>query len=950
MEDLQKAYEPNIVDDKWYSFWENENIFQADPESTKEKFCIVLPPPNVTGSLHMGHAFQQAVSDVLARWKRMKGFNVLWLPGTDHAGIATQTVVEQHLIKTEGKKRTEYSREDFLKHVWAWKEEKQGTILNQMRKMGSSLDWSRLCFTLDEGPCKSVRSMFKKLFDKGLIYQGDYLVNWDVVTQTALADDEVEYEDKDTFLWHFKYPLEEDSTTQLVVATTRPETVLGDTALAVSPEDKRYKHLVGKKVLHPITNELIPIIADSFVDPEFGTGVVKITPAHDPNDYQMGFRHKLPFVNMMTPEGNVNEIGGKYAGLSMEDARKAIVLDFEAKGCFLKKAPYSHRVGVSYRSKAIIQPYISKQWFIKMEPFAKRLRALVESDTVKIVPKTWKNTYYHWIDNLRDWCISRQLWWGHRIPIWYNVDNPDEMLCHDGETPPKEVVENPDKWRQDNDVLDTWFSSALWPFSTLGWPDKTKDLESFFPNSVMITGHDLLFFWVARMIMMSDFVFDKPPFSEVFFNGIIFGKSYWRKREDGSVAYLSAKESYPYEMGTKKVPKDVLSQWEKMSKSKGNVIDPLELISEYGTDALRMALCASSSLLPQIDLDRRRFLDYKNFTNKFWNAARFVFMNLKGDAENNLAPLLKEDLNSGIDQNLFSIEDKWILTVFNETAKEVNKRLESYQFDQATTLAYNFFWKDFCSYYVEISKPYLFNKKGSSAERKNKQKLLAVLLCLSCRLMHPMAPFITEELFHSLKKAYEGISLNTDCPYIGDLSKALNKKSCSLSSFPEPINELKDATKVKDAFAFLERVIYSVRNIRGEMKIPATEKTDIFIIGSDKIHLNLIKENTVVLEALLKISDLQFVEKAPDTFGATAPIENLSIFVPIPTKLLEQEKARLLKEQIRLEANLEKVKDTLKNPQFTERAPKELVDSKKALLERTTSELAEISTKLKKLA
>ncbi len=950
MQEMDKTYAPQQVDEKWYTLWEEKGYFHADPESERPPFSISLPPPNVTGSLHMGHAFQQTLSDVLIRYKRMNQFEAMWLPGTDHAGIATQTVVEKHLMKTEGKKRKDYEREEFLSHVWQWKEEKQDRILSQLRKLGSSLDWERLSFTMDEPRAKAVKKLFKRMFDEGLIYQGDYLVNWDPVTQTAIADDEVEYEDQETFLWHFRYRLKNDPSQSLEVATTRPETILGDTAVAVSPKDPRFKGLIGQEVLHPVTDQAIPIVADPFVDPEFGTGVVKITPAHDPNDYQVGERCGLPFINIMTPDGHINENGGSYQGLTMLEAREAIVKDLGQKGLFVKKEPYHHRVGLADRSRAVIEPYISKQWFVKMGPFKERLRELVESGEVQITPKSWKQTYFHWIDNLRDWCISRQLWWGHRIPIWYNKQDPSQMICYDGEGLPPEVEKDPSAWEQDEDVLDTWFSSGLWPFSTLGWPEQNASLEKFFPNSVLITGHDILFFWVARMMMMSDYAFGKPPFKQVFLHGIIFGKSYWQTDSEGHTKYLSPKETLPYELGEKPVPKGVQSRWEKMSKTKGNVIDPLELIEDYGTDAVRMALCASCSHLPQIDLDRRRFEDYKNFTNKVWNGARFVMMSLKGDERSpELSRLTAEELAQGIDSERLQLEDYWILSSLNRTIEDVRERLETFQFDQATSAAYSFFWKNFCAYYVEISKPYLFLKQGSPEQRKNKQRILATVLLSSMRLLHPMAPFITEEIFSILQQFFKGLSASTTDPYTKELDKALASPSCMVAPYPVPIDQ--DNHKFEKAdkvFGLIERVVYSIRNIRGEMKISPGERTDLYVVADQGSELQeSIKSNEVILHALTRIGTIHYVHELPENeSGSTAAIRDVTLFLPIPAHLLEKEKLRLEKEKERLQANFEKISKQLENPQFVERAPQHLVEKQRSIMNKTLMELKAIEDKL----
>ena len=544
---MEKAYDPKLVEEKQYQFWEQGGFFKANAQTSKKPYTIVMPPPNVTGVLHMGHALVGTIQDILIRWKRMCGFEVLWVPGTDHAGIATQTVVERHLLKTLGKRRTDFTREAFLHHVCEWKNTSEKQILSQIKHLGGSCDWSRLAFTMDESRSKAVRTMFKKMFDDGLIYRGDYLVNWDPLTQTALADDEVEYEEKEGFLYYIRYPLV-GSDESLVVATVRPETILGDTAVAVSPEDIRYQLFIGKQIQVPITGRKIPIIGDALIDPKFGTGAVKITPAHDPNDYALAERHNLPMINIMTPDGKINDNGQEFEGLTMEEARKAVVERLKILGFLTKVEKYAHRVGLSYRSKAVIEPYLSKQWFVKVTHFKSHLIELVRSKKIRLVPENFESTYFHWIHHLRDWCISRQLWWGHRIPIWYKKDDPSVMLCSEEE-------QDPSTWVQDPDVLDTWFSSALWPFSVLGWPDTTPDLKTFYPTSTLVTGHDILFFWVARMILMGDYLFQTPPFDTVFLHGLIFGKSYWRHALDGSVAYISSEERQKYDSGATPPPR-----------------------------------------------------------------------------------------------------------------------------------------------------------------------------------------------------------------------------------------------------------------------------------------------------------------------------------------------------------------------------------------------------------
>ncbi len=867
--EISKNYNAEETDKKWWDFWEKNHFFTANPHSDKPPYCIVIPPPNVTGALHMGHALVNTLQDIMIRWKRMSGYEALWVPGTDHAGISTQTVVEKHLIKHEGKKRTDYSREEFLEYVWQWKDEYEKRIIGQLKKLGCSCDWSRKRFTMDQGNNGSVRKAFKKLYDDGLIFRGDYLVNWDPVTETALADDEVEYEDRQSFLWTIRYPLS-DGSGSICIATTRPETMLGDTAVAVDPKDNRFQSLIGKTITLPLTGREIPIIEDHRVDPEFGTGCVKITPAHDPNDYQIGLDHDLPFINIMTPDGRINENGGEFQGLSMADARQAVVAKLEEQKFLEKIDPHTNRVGVSYRSKATIEPYMSKQWFVRMDKFAGKLKKAVYENKVRIIPKNWENVYFHWINNLRDWCISRQLWWGHRIPIWYNRNNPDDIICFDGEGDPPEVQANPDGWIQDPDVLDTWFSSSLWPFATLGWPNQTAELKKFYPNSVLITGHDILFFWVARMIFMGEYIMGEVPFPETFLHGLIFAKSYWRKNPDGGITYLSPEERREYELG-KPPPKDVESRWEKMSKSKGNIIDPLEIIAEYGTDAMRMALAASATGAREIDLDRRKFEEYKNFTNKVWNGARFVFMNLGG-----------QEFAEGFNETILALEDKWILSKLNNIIKQVGKHLEAYAFDQAASTAYDFFWKEFCAYYVEISKPVLFGKTGTSEERQNKQKILAIVLCAAIRLLHPMTPFITEELFSHLKERLPDLKLiPSSDPYTQETVRALQSPACAAAPYPRVIREKDLNPEIEETFDSVEEIIYTIRNLRGEMKLPPAAAIDAYIIGSGH-KFDLVQSNQQMIAALVRTKSIQFSETEPDLpFASTGVAGSLKVMIPL---------------------------------------------------------------------
>ncbi|MBA3721496.1 MAG: valine--tRNA ligase [Parachlamydiaceae bacterium] len=947
--ELPKAYEAKIIDAKWYQFWEEGKYFKANPTSSKKPYCIVIPPPNVTGVLHMGHALVNTLQDILIRWKRMLGYETLWVPGTDHAGIATQTVVERHLIKTQGKKRSEFSREIFLQHVWEWKENSETRIIEQLKRLGSSCDWSRQRFTMDEGNNRAVNTIFKKMFDEGLIYRGDYLVNWDPITQTALADDEVEHEERQSFLWHIKYPLA-DGSGYIHIATTRPEVLLGDTAVAVSPSDVRYTALIGKQVILPIVNRSIPIIADHHVDPAFGTGAVKITPAHDFNDYQIALRHRLPLINVLTPDGKINANGGHYEGLTVAEAREAVVAKLKELGLLEKIEPHMNRVGISYRSKATIEPYMSKQWFVRMDGFAAKLKDAVNLNKVKLIPAHWESTYFHWIDNLRDWCISRQLWWGHRIPIWYNKNDPSKMICHIGADLPPEVKANPDQWEQDHDVLDTWFSSALWPFAALGWPDKTPELKKFYPNSVLVTGHDILFFWVARIILMGEYAMGEVPFPECFLHGLIYGKSYWRKTADGGIAYVSEEERHDFDLALKPVPKDVISKWEKMSKSKGNIIDPLEIIDQFGTDAIRMALCASATQARQIDLDRRRFEEFKNFANKMWNGARFVLMNLEGDEKQGTTPLTAEEFSQGLNESLLALEDRWILSILNRTVKSVNNRLESYMFDQAALEAYNFFWKEFCAYYVEISKPILFGKTGKPEERKNKQKLLVIILNQAIRLIHPMAPFITEELFHILKDRLDGIQKGHKVdPYTLESIEALQSTACIVAPYPKVIREEDINAKIDDTFAVMEEIIYTIRNIRGEMKLSTNVATEIHIIGANTDpKYQLVKDNLNIISALVRTTKIEVHNKEPHfAFASTGVFHALKIMIPLPEDMVKQESARLIKECERLEIALEKTKSQLTNQDFLSRAPVQLIEKHQQQLLQTEKELEEIKRKLK---
>ncbi len=925
-----KAYDPKPTETKWGPFWEKGGFFRADSHSKKPAYCIVIPPPNVTGVLHMGHALVDTLQDVLIRWKRMSGFEALWVPGTDHAGIATQTVVERQLIASQGKRRKDFTREEFLSHVWAWKEESESQILAQIKKLGCSCDWSRLSFTMDAQRNKAVSSMFKKLFDAGLIYRGDYLVHWDPVTQTALADDEVEYEEREGSLWYFSYPLE-DQSGSIVVATTRPETMLGDTAVAVAPGDARYQKWVGKRFIQPLTKRPLPLIVDHSVDSAFGTGAVKITPAHDHNDYIMGVAHQLPMINLLTPDGKMNENAGRFEGLSREEAREAVVEAMRALGHLVKIEPHTHRVGLSYRSKAIIEPYLSKQWFVKMEDFKPLLKRAVQEKKVLLIPPQWENTYFHWIDNLRDWCISRQLWWGHRIPIWYHKDDPEKMICSLN-------PEGMEDYIQDEDVLDTWFSSALWPFSTLGWPDKTADLHKFYPNSTLVTGHDILFFWVARMILMGEYALGAPPFPETFLVGLIYGKSYWRVQKQGTITYVSAQEKIQFDLG-QPLPSDVHFKWEKMSKSKGNIIDPLEIIDAYGTDAMRMALCASATHARQIDLDRRRFEEFKNFANKIWNGARFVFFNIE--------TLSEESLSNGLEIDELKLEDRWILSLLNRTIQNTTTALQEYAFDKAATTAYDFFWKEFCAYYVELVKPILFGKVGTLEELATKQKILCIVLFATVRLIHPMAPFITEELFSKLKEKFpSAIAKKGIDPYTEEMLLALASPACIVAPYPTVLRKEDMNEEIEATFAFLDEIVRTIRHIRAEMQLPLGSSTDLYVVASFKESEGL-KAHLSLVKALVRLNTVSFVQIEPESaLSANALVGNLKLVIPLPEEYKEKEKLRLVKEKEKLIGEQNRLHTQLANGEFINKAPPALVDKLKGTLLHAEKELSETMKKL----
>ncbi len=705
--ELEKLYDPKNVEDRIYKSWLDGKYFHAKCEADKSTYTIVIPPPNITGQLHMGHALDNTLQDILIRYKRMAGFDTLWLPGTDHASIATEAKIVEAMRK-EGISKEDLGREGFLERAWEWKRQYGGRIIEQLKKLGSSCDWDRERFTLDEGCNKAVKEVFVRLYEKGLIYRGERIVNWCPVCLTSISDAEVEYEEQAGHFWHLRYPLK-DGTGYLELATTRPETMLGDTAVAVHPDDERYKHLVGKTLILPIVHREIPIVADEYVEPEFGTGCVKITPAHDPNDFEVGLRHKLPVIDTFTDDAHIAEGYGKYSGMDRFEARKAIVADLEAEGALIKTENYSHNVGTCYRCHSTIEPKVSKQWFVKMEPLAKPAIEAVRSGETKFVPERFDKIYFHWMENIKDWCISRQLWWGHRIPAWYCADCGEVIVAKDA--PGKCSRCGCESLSQDPDTLDTWFSSALWPFSTLGWPEKTADLQHYFPTNTLVTGYDIIFFWVARMIFSSCEQMGKAPFDTVLIHGLV---------------------------------RD--AQGRKMSKSLGNGIDPLEIIDKYGADALRFTLATGNS--PGNDM---RFSDEKveasrNFANKLWNAARFVLMNLEG---NEPAPFIPEQL---------ALEDKWVLTKFNTVVKEVTDNLDKFELGIAVQKLYDFIWDILCDWYIEICKIRL--SSSDEALKKNARAVLVYVMSNTLKLLHPFMPFITEEIWQTLPHDRDSIMIS----------------------------------------------------------------------------------------------------------------------------------------------------------------------------------------------
>ena len=854
MDQLEKIYSPKEVEERWGKYWDENRLFHGDETSTKKPFSIVIPPPNVTGSLHMGHAFNNTLQDVLARWKRMLGFEVLWQPGTDHAGIATQNVVERQL-HAKGINRQEIGREEFIKRVWKWREESGGTINHQLSKLGSSLDWERDRFTMDEGLSKAVREVFVSLYEDGLIYKGDYIINWCPRCTTALSDLEVEHQETQGHLYNIKYQFK-NSKNSLTIATTRPETLLGDSAVAVNPKDERYQSMIGETLILPLLGRELPLIGDNYVDSSFGSGALKVTPAHDPNDFELGRRHDLELINVMNPDGSMNQAAGPlYQGLDRFTCRQKLVENLKIQNFLESVEEHTHSVGHCYRCHTVVEPYVSTQWFVKTKPLAKSAIEAVKSGRIHIVPKLWENTYFNWMENIRDWCISRQIWWGHQIPAWncpackkITVARETPKVCSHCEE--GDLI-------QEVDVLDTWFSSALWPFSTLGWPEQTQTLNKFYPTSVLCTGFDILFFWVARMIMMGIRFMDNIPFHSVYIHALI---------------------------------RD--SEGQKMSKTKGNVIDPLTMMDKYGTDALRFTLAAFAAQGRDIKLSEERIEGYRNFCNKLWNASRFVLMNLDGyDGTYKLIPNEERPASH-----------RWILSRLNEACREVNHALEEFKFNDAASSIYKFVWNEYCDWFLELSKPHLYGGN----DRKETQNILVYVLGNCLRLLHPFMPFITEEI-HSKLPGTTGSMME--------------------DTFPE-YKENNVDLEAEKTFSTVINVIDCVRNVRGEMNLNPGLNLDLLIRTRHDHEVTTLNNNTRYINSLGRTN---LIQSGPTVKKPRVSISSvcgeMDIFIPLEGKInFTEEKNRVEKELNKIEKDIIVLVKKLSNKNFIDKAPPEVIE------------------------
>ena len=873
--ELAKNYDPSIVEDRIYQNWLDKGYFHAEVDKTKKPFTIVIPPPNITGHLHMGHALDNTMQDILIRWKRMQGYNALWVPGTDHAAISTEVKIVNKM-REEGLTKEDIGREGFLKRAWAWKEEYGSTILNQLKKLGSSCDWERERFTMDAGLSDAVLTVFCKLYEKGYIYQGEKLINWCPTCQTTISDAEVEHEDKQGGFWHIKYPIK-GTDRFLEFATTRPETMLGDTAIAVHPDDERYKDIVGKVCVVPFVNREIPIIADEYVDMEFGTGVVKITPAHDPNDFEVGERHNLPKINILNDDGTINANGGKFEGMDRYDARKQIVEELDEMGLFIRKEEINHAVGVHDRCHTVIEPLIKKQWFVKMEELAKPALDAYYNKDLKFVPDRFGKIYTHWLEDIHDWCISRQLWWGHRIPAYYCECGEVIVSKEAPKTCPKCGSTN---IKQDEDCLDTWFSSALWPFSTLGWPEQTEELKHFYPTSVLVTGYDIIFFWVVRMVFSAMEQMGEVPFKTVLIHGLV--------RDE---------------------------QGRKMSKSLGNGIDPLEVIKDYGADALRLTLITGNAPGNDMRFYYSRIDNSRNFGNKLWNAARFVMMHI-GDSEPKL------------DKSKLTSADKWILSKVNTLAKEVTDNLDNYELGIAVQKVYDFIWDEYCDWYIEMVKPRLYNEEDETREAA--LWTLKTVLINALKMLHPFEPFITEEIFTSIQSEEETIML---------------------SKWPEFTSEF-DFEEDEKAIELMKEAIKNIRNIRAEMNVAPSKKAKVFVVSENEDVRNIFEHGKVFFATLAYASEVvvQADKTGIDDDAVSTVIHNGVIYMPFAELVdIAKEKERLSKEREKLIKEVERVEKKLSNQGFVSKAPEKVIAEEKAKMEKYSTMLKAVEEQIERL-
>ncbi|MBP2033667.1 valyl-tRNA synthetase [Clostridium algifaecis] len=857
--EIATTYNPKEFEDRIYKNWQEKKYFTPKPDKNKKPYTIVIPPPNITGKLHIGHALDETIQDILIRTKRMQGYSTLWLPGEDHASIATEVKVEKELLK-DGIKKNEIGREKFLEKTWDWTHEYRSRIRNQISKLGSSVDFTRERFTMDEGLNKAVRNFFVKLYNEGLIYQGNRIINWCPKCQTAISDAEIEYEEQAGHFWHIKYPIV-GSDEFLEIATTRPETLFGDTAIAVNPKDDRYKHLVGKKAILPIINREIPIVSDDYVDMEFGTGAVKITPAHDPNDYNVGKRHNLPEIIIMNEDGTIKLSGTKYDGLDRYEARKLVVEDLKEQGYLVKIKEHSHNVGCHDRCGTTIEPMLSKQWFVKMKSLAKPAIDVVKNKKVKFVPERFEKTYFNWMENIQDWCISRQLWWGHRIPVWYCKDCGEVIVSVD--EPKKCTKCGSTNLEQDKDVLDTWFSSALWPFSTLGWPDKTEDLKYYYPTNTLVTGYDIIFFWVARMVFSGLYCMDDIPFENVLIHGIV---------------------------------RD--SEGRKMSKSLGNGVDPIDVIDKYGSDALRFTLITGNAPGNDTRYYPERVEASRNFANKIWNASRFVLMNMDEDI-----------INKYKDCKNYTAADKWILSKLNTLVKEITDNIEKFELGIAAQKIYDFIWGEFCDWYIELVKPIMY---GEDEEAKGvAYNVLNKVLTVSLQLLHPIMPFITEEIYtHLYNTEYESIVI---------------------SKWPEYDEKLEDKKAEQDMDYVIE-AIKSVRNIRIDMNVPFSRKAKVMAYITEQDAAEAFKNGEDYFKKLASASEVEFLKdknEAPEN-AVSAVTRGAELFIPL-LDLVDKDKEieRLNKEKDKLNGEIQRVDKKLKNEKFVSKAPKDVVDAER---------------------